>query len=119
MLQEGDVAVIRSGDEYHPYYLLKLNCNPFETTGTMDDYRQEFPSNHRVIQGHYLECFREVKEGDIYFVEMKYTAIISSLCVNGVCPDFVTTMKRKVMEETMFLVDSDLHQALCELSREE
>ena len=93
----------------------------FETTGTMeDDYRHEFPSNHRVIQGHYLECFREVKEGDIYFVEMKYTAIIFSLCVIGVCPDLdVTTMKRKGMEETMFLVDSDLHQALCELSREE
>ena len=44
MLHNGDIAVIRSGDEYHPFYLLKLTCDPFKTSDDItDDYKHTFP----------------------------------------------------------------------------
>ena len=117
MLQEGDIAVIRSGDEYHPYYLLKLDGNPFETEDDITNkYKHTFPSHHRVIQGHYLESFKEIRDGELYHLETRFVALVSSLCVVGICPDLEeVAQKRKGTEEIMLLVDSEIHQALCEL----
>ena len=117
MLQVGDLAVIQSGDPHHPYFLLQLTCKPFETEiDVTDDYGHTFPSHHRVIRGHYLERFKEVKEGEIFYLETKKTAYVSSLCVAGVCPELSeVTGKRKGKEENIFLVNEDIHQALVEL----
>ena len=115
MLQEGDIAVIRSGDEYHPYYLSKLDCNPFETDDITDDYKHTFPSHHRVIRGNYLESFKEIRGGELY-LETRFVGLVSSLYVVGICPDLEeVAQKRKGAEEIMLLVDSEIHQALCEL----
>ena len=116
MLQEGDIAVVRSGDD-HPYYLLKLDSPPFTTTAPVtDDYHQSLPRCHRVIRGHYLEIFKEFKDRDIYYVDTKKKAYVSSLCVLGISPELQTiTQTRRKKKETMFVVDEELHQEFSEL----
>ena len=116
MLTKGDIAVVRSGAD-HPYYLLQIICEPYETQSDItDDYQHSFSTNQRVIQGNYLEMFKEVRDGDIYYVDKRRSAIVSSLCVVGVCPELKeVTHKRRGSEETMLMVDGELHQALCEL----
>ena len=110
----GDMAVIQSGDEHHPYFFLQLTSKPFETEiDVTDDYGHMFPSHQRVIRG---KQFKEVKEGEIFYLKTKMTAYVWSLCVAGVCPELVeVTRKRKGKEEKMFLVIDDIHQALVEL----
>ena len=46
-IQEGDIAVIKTGDD-HQYYLLKLTANLYEQT-----------TDGRVVTGHYLEVHQE------------------------------------------------------------
>ena len=42
-LQKGDIDLIKAED-YHPYYLLKLLKDPYETEGVVSgDYNHEFP----------------------------------------------------------------------------
>ena len=36
LLQEGDIAMIQSGDPHHPYYLLQL-ISKFKTDGYVND----------------------------------------------------------------------------------
>ena len=119
-LHAGDIAVIRSGDEYHPFYLLKLNDNPFETVENItDDYHHSFPMGHRVIKGNYLELFKEGRDGEIFFLDTKHEAIVSSLCILGICPELeVVFEKRRGKQETMYFVDFDLRQAFCELVKD-
>ena len=58
LIQEGDIAVIKTGDD-HPYYLLKLLRDPFETEATIsDDYNHEFPPFLRVVEGNYFELHK-------------------------------------------------------------
>ena len=74
------------------------------------------PIHHRVIKRNYLEEFKELRDGYIFYVEKRKLAVVSSLCVVGVCPEFEeVTHKRRGVEEVMFMVDGELHQALCEL----
>ena len=83
---------------------LQLTSKPFETEiDVTDDYGHTFPSHQRVIRGHYLEQFKEVKEGEIFYLETKMMAYVSSLCVAGVCPELVkVTRKQKGKEEKCF-----------------
>ena len=115
LLHADDIAVIRSGDEHHPFYLLKLNDNPFETVENItDDYHHSFPMGHRIIKGNYLELFKEGRDGDT-----KHEAIVSSLCILGICPELeVVFEKRRGKQETMYFVDFDLRQAFCELVKD-
>lgn len=97
-----------------------FNCDdPFETVNaTTDDYKHTLPPNHRVIKGNYLEIYADDKDGFMYYVEKKKEAIISSLCVIGICPPLQTKeVKKKGKLETMFFVDNELHQSLCELAK--
>ena len=74
-----------------------------------------FQSN-RVFQGNYFESFKEVRNGEIYYLDTKYIAIISSLCVVGICPELdAIKQRRKGKDKEMFFVSFDLQQALCEL----
>ena len=60
-IQEGDVAVIKTGDD-HPYYLLKVTCL-FETKAeTTDDHCYTFPPAHQVVEGHYLKIYKETSD---------------------------------------------------------
>ena len=114
MLHNGDIAVIRSGDEYHPFYLLKLTHS--RHLMTTDNYKHTFPKQHRVFQGNYFESFKEARNGEIYYLDTKYTAIISSLCVVGTCPELnAIKQRRKGNDKEMFFVSFDLQNALCEL----
>ena len=78
MILKGDIAVIKTGDD-HPYYLLKLTKDPYETQETItDSYNHKFPPYHRVIVGNYLQFQKEQKDSDLYYVDYRKTALISA-----------------------------------------
>ena len=110
-----DVAVVCTGDGFS-YYLVKLSKDPFPTTESVkDDYGHYIPANTKVIEGNYLEIFKETKEGHLYYFDTSKLALISCFSVVGICPEFVEVeqMRRKKIE-TMFLVTHDMHQLLLE-----
>ena len=99
-----------------PYYLVKLSKDPFTTTESVkDDYGHYISANIKVIEGNYLEIFKETKEGDLYYLDTSKLALISWFSSVGICPEFVEVeqMRRKKIE-TMFLVTHDMHQLLLE-----
>ena len=113
---KGDIAVIKTGDD-HPCYLLKLTSSPYETVSEItDDYRHTFPPYHPVVEGNYLEVFKELSDGSLYYVDAKQKAIVSAFCVVGNCSTLPTvTEKKRGKNLEMFLVDYDMHQVLSEL----
>ena len=115
-IQQGDVAVIKTGDD-HPYYLLKVT-SLFETESEVtDDYRHTFPPAHRVVEDHYLEIHRETNNGTVYYVDHIRKALISAFCIVGNCPELPTTLQNKCGKNVdMFIVDHDIHQVLSELA---
>lgn len=116
LITVGDIAVIKTGDD-HPYYLLKLTKEPYETkTLVTDDYNHEFPPLHRVVEGHYLEIHSTGKDGDVFYLDQRRTALISAFSVVGNCPELQTSVqKRRGRSEEMFLVSPELHEGLCEI----
>ena len=115
-IQEGDIAVIKTGD-VHAYYLLQLTSPPYETESEVtDDYKHTFQPFHHVVEGNYLEIHKEVGDGTLYYVDTKRKALISAFCVVGNCPTLPTlTVKRRGKNVDMFLVSHDVHQVLSEL----
>jgi len=84
-IQQGDIAVIKTGDD-HPYYLLKVTSPLFVTEFEMsDDYRHTFPPAHRVIEGHYLEIFKETNCSSLYYINDARKALISAFSIVGNC----------------------------------
>ena len=116
VIQSGDIALIKTGDD-HPYYLLKLTTEPYETeSAVVDDYGHDFPPLHRIVEGNYLERHTSNNDGDVYYLDTTKTAFISGFCVVGNCPPLQTVRyKRKGKLQDMYMVDHDLHQALCEI----
>ena len=115
-IEQGDLAVIKTGDDY-PYYLLQVTSPPYETVSEVkDDFNHTIPPYHRVIEGNYLEVHKETVNGTLYYIETSKKAIISTFCIVGNCPlpQLVPTKKSKKMID-MFLISDDLHQTLCEL----
>ena len=72
------------------FILVKLSKDPFTTTESVkDDYGHYIPANTKVIEGNYLEIFKETREGDLYYLDTSKLAIISCFSVAGICPEFV------------------------------
>ena len=115
-IQINDIAVIKTGDN-HPYYLLKLTSSPYVTTDEIqNDYGHIFPPQHKVMEGHYLEEHKIKGDSTIYYIDDKRKAIVSGFSVVGNCPLLPsTTLKRRGKDVEMYLINSDLHQALSEL----
>ena len=116
-IEKDDIAVIKTGDD-HSYYLLKLSSSPCETESEItDDYHPTFPPYHRVVEGNYFEVHKESNDGTIfYYVDYKRKAIISAFCVMENCPLPTTiTEKRRGKQTEMYVIDNEMHQALCEL----
>lgn len=109
--QEGDVAVIKTGDA-HPYYLLKVT-SLFETKAeTTDDFRHTFRSAHRVVKGHYLEIYKESNDGTLYSIDNTRKTLISAFCVIRNCPELPSTQPKKRGKNVgIFIVNHDIHQA--------
>ena len=116
LIKTDDIAVIKTGDDF-PYYLLKLTCEPYTTEANeKDDYNHTFPINHKVVKGHYMEVFKETKDGDIYYLDLMKTAIISCFSVVGICPELeLIQMKRQEKVLSMSIVNNEIHEALCNL----
>ena len=96
-----DVTVACTGDGF-PYYLVELSKDPFRTTESVkDDYGHYIPANTKVIEGNYLEIFKETKEGDLYYLDTSKCAIISCFSVVGICPEFaeVEQMRCKKLKQ--------------------
>ena len=49
----------------------------------------------KVIKGHYIEIFKEMKDGDIYYLDSKETAIIPCYCIVGICPALDPVMEKR------------------------
>ena len=61
-IQGGDIAVIKTGDDFQ-YYLFKLISTPFELQEqTTDHYNHKFPPFHRVVEENYLEVHRNKQQ---------------------------------------------------------
>ena len=116
LILKGDIAVIKTGDD-HPYYLLKLTKDPYETQETItDSYNHKFPPYHRVLEGNYLELHKEQKDSDLCYVDYRKTAMISAFAVIGNCPmPEIINEKKNGKLVAMYVISSDIHQALCEL----
>ena len=114
LIQDGDIALIQTGDS-HPYYLHKLKKASYVTESEIvDDYGNSFPPLHRIIEGNYLERHTSNNLGDVYYLDTTKTAFISGFCVVGNCPSLqMVQYKRRGTLQDMFLVNHDLHQALC------
>ena len=115
LILKGDIAVIKTGDD-HPYYLLKLTKDPYETQETITySYNHKFPPYHRVIEGNYLELHKEQKDSDLYYVDYRKTALISAFAVIRNCPmSEIINEKKNGKLVAMYVISSDIHQALCE-----
>ena len=116
LIKTDDIAVIKTGDDL-PCYLLKLTCEPYTTEANeTDDHNHRFPINHKVVKSHYMEVFKETKDGDIYYLDLIKTAIISCFSVVGICPELeLIQMKRQGKMLSMSIVNNEIHVALCNL----
>ena len=116
LVKTNNIAVIKASDNY-PYYLLKLTCEPYTTeTNEEDDCNHTSLINHEVVKGHYMEVFKETKDGNICYLEVTKTAIISGFSVVGICPELeIFQMKRRRKMTSISLVNNDIHEALCTL----
>ena len=116
LILKGDIAVIKTGDD-HPYYLLKLTKDPYETQETItDSYNYKFPPYHTAIEGNYLELHKEQKDSDLYCVDYRKTAMISAFGVIGNFPmPEIINEKKNGKLVAMYVISSDIHQALYEL----
>ena len=110
------MAVIKTGDD-HPYYLLKVT-SLFETKAeTTDDYQHIFPPAHWVVEGHYLEIYKETNDGTLYYIDNTCKALSSVFCVVGSYPELPLTQQKKLGKNVeMFIVNHDIQQALYELA---
>lgn len=67
------------------------------------------------MKGHHLEIYKNIEDG-VYYLEVSKTAVVSGFSVVGTCPELnVVKRQRKGKDIDMFLVESHLHQGLCEL----
>ena len=84
--------------------------DPFLTdSNTKGDYGQTFASMTRVIFGHYYEHFKQVKKGNLYYLDQT-TSLISFFIVVGACPELSETEQN----EQIGLVIHELHLAMSE-----
>ena len=85
----------------------------FETEATtLDDYNHDFPPFLRVIEGNYFELHKSTNDGDMYYIETKKKAIISTFCIKENCPSPTAVIeKKRGKEQEMYLVYNELHQA--------
>ena len=74
---KGDIAVIKTGDDY-PY-----------------PYNHNFPHYHRLVEGNYLELHKEEKDNDVYHIDYQKAAVLSPFLVvrNRSTPKIVHEMK--------------------------
>ena len=105
--------MIKTGDD-HAYHVLKLTSSPYETKcEETKDYKHSFPPFHRAVEGNYLEMFKEIHDGRLYYLDTKQKALASAYSVGGNCPTPPTaTVKKQGKNVEMFIVDHYLHQAL-------
>ena len=63
-----------------------------------------------------MEVFKETKDGDIYYLDVTKTAIISCFSVVGICPELeILRMKKQGKMMSMSLVNNEIHEALSTL----
>ena len=106
VVQEGDIVVIRSGDNFYPYYLLyALNCVEDLIGDIKDDYGHLHLKGSVILKGHYLEEIQQRGLSRIFYKDEKEVAIISAFTIAGISPPFVNAVaKRRCNAVTTFEV---------------
>ena len=104
LVKMDDIAGVKTNGA-HSYYLVKRSCQSYITEQIeKDSYSHTFPANHK---GHYLEIFKETKDGDVYYLDDNKAALISCVNVVGICPDLdAVQIKRKGKMVSMNLVNN-------------
>ena len=101
MIRESDLVVLRSGDEFYPYYLLKVTSPPQALDKvTKDSYGHLFHEGQQVIMGHYLEEHKLSGASKFLFEDVSKMAIISTFCVAGICTELPVTETRRLKKQT-------------------
>lgn len=95
LLSVDSIAVVRSDEEFTPYYLVKVTKPPHTLTTTVtDQYQYRFEAGCTVIVGHYFELVP--KQDFIYYIDGK-EVILNVLCLlPTVCPPLESKGKREV-----------------------
>ena len=108
----GDIVVLRSAEEFHPYYLLKLTKDPCEVNEPIkDDYGYAFVTGESVSIGHYSE--RNSSKTHSYFVDKRKVAVVNALCVIAIAPELE---KIPSMKKEQYLVSETVHEVLMQHS---
>ena len=109
MIRESDLVVLRSGDEFSPYYLLKITSPPQALDKvTKDSYGHLFHEGQQVIMGHYLEEHKLSGASKFLFEDVSKMAIISTFCVAGICPELPVTETLRQKQTTLYEVTSEV-----------
>ena len=91
IIQPNYIVVVWSDDTSNPYYLIKLLTEPGEVTDEFcDDYRNTFPIDHTVVQGHYLEVHKRLKDVTLLDEDVSKVLAVSSYCtadITDISPD--------------------------------
>ena len=72
--------------------------------------KHTFPPLHYMIKRNYLEQYKEVTGGNLYYIDYKHKAVISAFCVVENCPTPPTATEEKRSKEVkMFLINHGMH----------
>ena len=114
MIQPNDIVVIRSGDDFNPYYLLCATTSVMELIEPeKDQYGYTYSIGQNIIKGHYLEEHKQKIGFTEYFKDETKKAIISSFCIAGIAPvmkQIVGCRRKKTV--VIYEVTQDIHEIL-------
>ena len=110
----GDVAIVKTGNDYS-FYLVELICDSCTSESeTKDDFNRIYHPGHRTEI--HLEIHKDTKDRIIY-LENKRKASISCFSIVKFTPEveFIHGKRRWKIED-MYLVTHDVHEAICSLT---
>ena len=117
MVKKGDVVVVRSGDDFNPYYLIYAEdeIKPLDIEFS-DGYGHNYLPGQSVLKGYYLEEVK-CKSGKLFYKESGKLAMVSSYCVCGIAPEMETFLgKRKGNDCDYYKFSDFVHEILLGLS---
>ena len=95
--------------------LIKDHMKP-RTLFSCNGYNHKSPPYHRVVEDNYLELYKDQKDNDVYYIDYGKIAIISSFAVLEIILDVEIVHEMKYVKLiSMYVITSNVHQALCEL----
>jgi len=119
MIREDDIVVVRSGDNYNPYYLIYATAKVEVLNSEFrDDYGHFHPKGQAVLSGNYLEEVQSKNGNRKYFKDTSRVAVISSYCVAGISPELIQSIgQRRSIPVIFFEINENVHEISNQLPR--